>query len=138
MHNIRRVNPNNITPPIESLAYYFRAGGATIIQAAFSHSFFVDPNAVRKKTPMYSDRARYSRTHYPVSVKGNPQHGRAMDVQSFSTTTNTLKMLGNATQDARSSVVPGIVCGTYGDNLGILTRSPRVGISATCRSGPAC
>ena len=49
MHNIRRVNPNNITPPIESLEYYFRAGGVTIIQAAFSHSFFVDPDVVRGK-----------------------------------------------------------------------------------------
>ena len=71
MHNIRNVNPNNIMPPIESLDYYFRTGGVTIIQAAFSHSFFVDPEAVRNKTPMYPDRARYSRTYYPGLSKGN-------------------------------------------------------------------
>ena len=65
MYNIRRVNPNNITRPIESLEYYFRAGGVTIIQAVFSHSFFVDPDAVRGKTPSHPDRARTSQAHYP-------------------------------------------------------------------------
>ena len=70
MHKIRKVSPNNITAPIESLEYYFRAGGVTLIQAAFSHSFFVDPDSVREKTPMYPDRARYSRTYYPGLSKG--------------------------------------------------------------------
>ena len=70
MHNIRRVNPNNITPPIESLEYYFRSGGVTIIQAAFSHSFFVDPDVVRARTTYHPDRARYSRRYYRNLGKG--------------------------------------------------------------------
>ena len=70
MHSIRRVNPNNITPPIESLEYYFRSGGVTIIQAAFSHSFFVDPDVVRERTPYHPDRARYSRQYYPNLGRG--------------------------------------------------------------------
>ncbi|MXZ02606.1 MAG: hypothetical protein F4Y88_02705 [Chloroflexi bacterium] len=70
MHNTRRVNPNNITPPTESLEYYFRAGGVTIIQAAFSHSFFIDPESVRGNTPSHPDRARMSREHYPGKGRG--------------------------------------------------------------------
>ena len=70
MPNIRKVKPENITRPIESLECYFRAGGVTLIQAAFSHSFFIDPDSVREKTPMYPDRARYGKTHYPGLSKG--------------------------------------------------------------------
>lgn len=70
MLKIRKVKPANIVTPIESLEHYFRAGGVTIIQAAFSHSFFVDPSAVRARTPWFPDRARYSRTHYPGKNKG--------------------------------------------------------------------
>ena len=70
MPKTRTVNVNNITPPVESLEYYFRAGGVTIMQAAFAHSFFIDPDAVREKTPMYADRARSSRKHYPGANRG--------------------------------------------------------------------
>lgn len=70
MHNVRRVNPNNITPPIEALEYYFRAGGVSIIQAAFSHSFFIDPEVVRGNTPSHPDRARTSGVHYPGKGRG--------------------------------------------------------------------
>ena len=47
------------------------AGGVSIIQAAFAHSYFVDPNAVRARTPYYPERARRSREHYPDLDKGN-------------------------------------------------------------------
>ena len=70
MHNIRRVSPNNIKPAIESLADYFRTGGVTIIQAAFSHSFFIDPDVVRERTPYHPERARYSQKHYPGLGRG--------------------------------------------------------------------
>ena len=71
MHNIRNVNPKNITPPIKSLDYYFRAGGVTIIQAAFSHSVFIDPVLVRRKTPYHPERARTSQKHYPGKGRGD-------------------------------------------------------------------
>ncbi len=47
------------------------AGGVSIIQATFAHSYFVDPNAVRARTPYYPERARRSREHYPGLDKGN-------------------------------------------------------------------
>ena len=71
MHNIRRVNLKNIKPAVESLEDYFRDGGVTIIQAAFSHSFFIDPEAVRGNTPSHPERARTSRTHYPNNGPGD-------------------------------------------------------------------
>ena len=82
MHNIRRVNLNYIKPAIESLEDYFRDGGVTIIQAAFSHSFFIDPEAVRGNTPSHPERARTSRTHYPNKGRGDtakwPGDGRTV------------------------------------------------------------
>ena len=82
MHNIRKVNSNNITPPIESLEYYFRAGGVTIVQATFSNSFFIDPVSVRGNTPSHPDRARMSREHYPGKGRGEtatwPGDGRTV------------------------------------------------------------
>ncbi len=56
---------------MQSLEDYFRAGGVSIIQAAFAHSFFVDPNAVRVRTPYNPQRARRSREHYPGLDKGS-------------------------------------------------------------------
>ena len=50
---------------IESLEHYFKIGGVSIIQAAFSHTYFVHPDKVRGRTPYYPDRARVSREHYP-------------------------------------------------------------------------
>ena len=32
-----------------------------MLQAAFEHSYFVEPDRVRQNTPRYPDRARYSR-----------------------------------------------------------------------------
>ena len=55
---------------IESLQNYFREGGASIVQAAFAHTYFVHPDRVREKTPYYRDRARFSRRHYPGLEKG--------------------------------------------------------------------
>ena len=70
MNDIRRVNPKDIRPPIELLEDYFRAGGTSIIQAAFAHSFFIDPDAVRGRTPYHSNRARYSQRYYPNLGRG--------------------------------------------------------------------
>ena len=55
---------------IQSLEEYFRNGGVSIIQAAFTHTYFVHPDAVRAKTPFFPDRVRRSREHYPQLDKG--------------------------------------------------------------------
>ena len=66
-----RIHDGEITPPAEALARYFQCGGTTIIQAAFEHSYFAHPDKVRQKTPLYPDRARVSRKHYPNCRKGD-------------------------------------------------------------------
>jgi hypothetical protein len=43
----------------------------TLIQAAFKHSFFLDPEQVRGNTPKFSGFARISRTHYPDKKRGD-------------------------------------------------------------------
>ena len=60
-----------LTSPVESLERYLERGGTTIIQAAFEHSYFVHPDRVREKTPLYPDRARLSREHYPKRDRGD-------------------------------------------------------------------
>ena len=65
-----RICADTLVPPIESLEYYFRKGGVSIIQAAFEHTYFVHPDEVREKTPYYPNHARISREHYPGKEKG--------------------------------------------------------------------
>ena len=71
MPKTRRVMPENVTPPVESLEYYFRSGGVTIIQAAFSHSYFVAPSDVKARSPYFPNRARMSRRYYPGFGRGD-------------------------------------------------------------------
>ena len=66
-----RICADSLVSPIESLEYYFRKGGVSIIRAAFEHTYFVHPDKVREKTPYYPDRARYSRQHYSGKGKGD-------------------------------------------------------------------
>ena len=65
-----RIHDGELVPPVESLERYFRSGGTTILQAAFEHSYFVHPDRVRQNTPLYPDRARLSREHYPGLDRG--------------------------------------------------------------------
>ena len=57
--------------PIESLEHYFQIGGVSIIQAAFAHTYFVNPDKVRERTPYYPNRARTSREYYPGKNNGS-------------------------------------------------------------------
>ena len=59
-----------LVSPVESLERYFGNGGMTILRAAFEHSYFVHPERVRQNTPLYPDRARLSREHYPGLDRG--------------------------------------------------------------------
>ena len=38
-----RIHDGELVAPVESLERYFRNGGATVLQAAFEHSYFTDP-----------------------------------------------------------------------------------------------
>ncbi len=66
-----RIHEGELVSPVESLGRYFERGGTTVLQAAFEHSYFVHPDRVRQNTPLYPDRARYSRKHYPKLHKGD-------------------------------------------------------------------
>ncbi|MCY3891911.1 MAG: hypothetical protein OXF65_01295 [Acidimicrobiaceae bacterium] len=57
--------------PIDALEQLLRQGGTTIVRAAFQYSFFAHPDAVRRRTPWYPERARTSRKHYPSGKKGD-------------------------------------------------------------------
>ena len=66
-------------PPIQSLEDYFKEGGTSIVQAAFKHTYFVQPDAVLNRTPYFPDRARRSRKHYRGIDKGKHTTWRAGD-----------------------------------------------------------
>ena len=65
-----QLHDGELTHPIAVLESYFQAAGVTIIQAAFTHSYFIHPDSVREKTPYFPERARFSRQHYPGVSKG--------------------------------------------------------------------
>ena len=56
--------------PIEALKEYFLNGGTTLVQAAFAHSYFINPDSVRENPVYYPGWARRSRGHYPGLDKG--------------------------------------------------------------------
>ena len=56
---------------VSALEDYLRRAGVTITQAAFAHSYFIQPDAVRAKTPYFPDRARFSRKNHPGALKGD-------------------------------------------------------------------
>ena len=78
-----QIHTGELAPPVRSLEDYFREGGVSIIQAAFQHSYFVHPDAVRAKTPYFPERARRSREHYPGVEKGKQAiwHGNGREVR---------------------------------------------------------
>jgi hypothetical protein len=70
-----------LTPPMEAVEGFFRQGCASIIQAAFAHSFFLRPEAVRERTPWLPNAARSSRRHYPNLSKGDGSVWEGRDVK---------------------------------------------------------
>ena len=65
-----RVFHGELTSPIEAMEHYFREGKISIVEAAFKHSYFLDPEEVRAKPTYFCDRARYSRKKYPGKGRG--------------------------------------------------------------------
>ena len=65
-----RIHSEDIVPAIQSLEDYFRDGGTSLVVASFKHTYFIHPEAVRKRTPYFPERARRSREHYPRIDKG--------------------------------------------------------------------
>ena len=76
-----RVYDGELVAAVKSLERYFLEGGATIIQAAFEHSYFIRPDRVRQETPLYPDRARLSREHYPTRGRGDRAMWRGREVR---------------------------------------------------------
>ena len=64
------LHDGNLPHPISALENYFQTGGVSLIQAAFAHSYFIDPESVRQKVVYFPNRARRSREHYPGLDKG--------------------------------------------------------------------
>ena len=64
------VHTEDLVSPIQSLEDYFHHGGVSVIQAAFAHTYFIHPDAVRNNTPLFPERVRKSREHYPGLDKG--------------------------------------------------------------------
>ena len=79
MTRIFRTHTDEIIPAIQSLEDYFWKGGASIVQAAFRHTYFIHPDAVKRETPLFPNRARYSREHYPNLGKGHSTVWKAGD-----------------------------------------------------------
>ena len=50
------------------------------MRAAFQYSFFAHPDAVRRRTPWYPERARTSREHYPGGNRGDTARWRGRSV----------------------------------------------------------
>ena len=80
-----QIHHGGLASPVQSLEDYFRKAKVSIIQAAFAHSYFVDPDAVRAKTPYFPEWARRSREHYPGLEKGKQAtwrgNGREVEVR---------------------------------------------------------
>jgi hypothetical protein len=76
-----RTEEYSAPPPIYSLEGLFESGGASIIQAAFAHSFFLRPEGVRERTPWFPSAARYSRRHYPGLKKGDTAEWQGREVR---------------------------------------------------------
>ena len=69
------IHSEDLVPALESLESYFKDGGASIIQAAFHHTYFVHPDVVLNNTPLFPNRAGRSREHYPGIDKGQSARG---------------------------------------------------------------
>ena len=76
-----RIHDGELVSPVESLGRYFERGGTTVLQAAFEHSYFVHPDRVREKTPLYPHRARCSREHYPKLNRGERAKWQGREVR---------------------------------------------------------
>jgi len=57
--------------PITVIEDIFKRNGLSLVQAAFKYSYFLDPQAVRERTPMFPGHARLSRAKYPGKRKGD-------------------------------------------------------------------
>jgi len=66
--------------PIAALEGYLAAAGTSILRAAFAHSYFVDPEAVRARTPWFPNAVRASQTHYPGVSRGSPAEWQGREV----------------------------------------------------------
>ena len=67
--------------PIETLESLLGNAGTSVVEAAFAHSFFAHPDAIRDLTPCYPKFARTSRKYYPGKKKGEEAQWRGAIVK---------------------------------------------------------
>ena len=60
-----QIHRGELISPVQSLTDYFREAGVSVIEAAFAHTYFVHPDEVRKKPPLFPERVRQSREYFP-------------------------------------------------------------------------
>ena len=122
--------------PIESLEGYIVAAGSSLVRATFEHSYFVDPERVRERTPYYPDRARFSGTHYPQLNMGDYANwsGDGRRVRLDANHRPQIAWEGYTRMPIQKSPVTDYA--TSGGTLGTQTHLRQVGIYATCHFGP--
>ena len=88
-----RIHSEDPISAIQSLEEYFREGGASLVQAAFKHTYFVHPDAVFRRTPFFPERARRSREHYPGIDKGRRTVWEAGDGREITLDDNSMAQM---------------------------------------------
>lgn len=66
-----RLYEETLPDPVQTLERYFWEGGVSLVRAVFENTFFIEPSAVRARTPHFPGLARYSKRHYPGLRKGD-------------------------------------------------------------------
>jgi hypothetical protein len=66
-----RLYEETLPDPVQTLERYFWEGGVSLVRAVFENTFFIEPSAVRARTPHFPGFARYSKKHYPGLRKGD-------------------------------------------------------------------
>jgi hypothetical protein len=58
-----RLYEETLPDPVQTVERYFWEGGVSLVRAVFENTFFIDPSAVRARTPHFPGFARYSKRH---------------------------------------------------------------------------
>ena len=135
-----RIHSEDLVPAIQSLEEYFREGGASIVQAAFQHTYFAHPEAVLNRTPYFPERARYSRQHYPGIDKGQATTWKAGDGREIILDDNSRAQMawGEVYRPQTSPGGPATGSAISGETPTTPMRSPLAGICVICPSGLEC
>ena len=134
-----RIKTDDIVPAIQSLEEYFREGGASLVQAAFQHTYFVDPQAVLNRTP-YSPKERDEAGNtIPGLIEAKAPNGRpGTEGRSSLTTIPEPRWPGRGTPVTDSLGTPDTGSAISGETPTTPMHSPRAGTCVICPSGREC